>query len=624
MIRLFSPSETSFASNGLCALTEATSCVVTQALNGSYELKMTYPVTGRRYDQIGLRSIIVAPVDPVSDPQPFRVYRMTRPLNGIVTIYARHLAYDLAGIVLAPYSAESLHGTLLGFTDMASTACPFTFDTDKTSAASFKLTKPTAIWNALSGQQGSLLDVYGGEFEFDKWSVYLHGRRGMDRGVTIAYGKNLTSYQQEQNNAAVYTGVYPYWANEETTVTLPERVIYAAGSYDFERILALDLTSYFTEEPTEEALRARAEVYMSANNIGVPAVSWRISFAQLEQSEEYQRGGSDFDLLPGDILAGDFKMDGDGILSGGFSLDNGILTGADGRTALTRVLLGDTVHVRFPMYNVTASARVVEIQYNALLERYDSITLGSVKANLAQTISGQVKEIEERPTTTTVSVIAEALTKGLMGVNDGIIRFLDTNGDGSPDELYIADNPDPAQAVKVWRYNFQGFAASSNGYAGPYKLGATLEAGLLADFVTAAKLVAGTIQSADGSTFFLDLDNGVLDMDAHSIRIGGQDMSVIISGYTNPMRSDIDDLKAHIVIGSDGSMTFIGADGSPISLRLVNDQLGIYNGGDLIDSFAASGTMTQILTIPEGGSLSMGSFKWVPRSSGSLDLMWVG
>lgn len=581
MIRLFSPSETSFASNGLGALTEATSCVVSQALNGAYELKMTYPATGRRYDQIGLRSIVVAPVDPVSDPQPFRIYRITQPLNGIVTIYARHLAYDLMGIVLVPFTAPTLRDTLAAFVTSSASSNPFTFDTDKLVASPFTLTKPTAIWNALSGQQGSLLDVYGGEFEFDKWSVYLHGRRGMDRGVTIAYGKNLTSYQQDQNNANVYTGVYPYWANEETSVTLPERVLYAEGSYDFERILALDLTSYFTEAPSEEELRARAEAYMAANNIGVPVVSWKISFAQLEQSGEYQ-------------------------------------------STLTRVLLGDTVHVRFPMYNVTASARAVSIQYNALLKRYDTVTLGSVKANLAQTIAVQAKEIEERPTTTGVSIIAEALTKGLLGANDGIIRWLDTNNDGAPDELYIADNPNPAQAVKVWRYNFQGFAASSTGYAGPYKLGATLEDGLLADFVTAANLVAGTIRSADGSTFFLDLDNGILDMDAHSISIGGQDMSVIISGYTTPMQADIDDLKAHIVIGSDGSMTFIGSDGNPITLRLVNDQLGIYNGSDLIDSFAASGTMTQNLTIPDGGSLSMGNFKWVPRSSGSLDLMWVG
>jgi hypothetical protein len=252
------------------------------------------------------------------------------------------------------------------------------------------------------------------------------------------------------------------------------------------------------------------------------------------------------------------------------------------------------------------------------------VTLGSVRANLAETISTQAKEIEERPTVTNVNIIAQTLAEGLLGANDGIVRLLDTNGDGSPDELYIADNADPAQAAHVWRFNANGWAASSSGYAGPYTMGATLDDGLLADFVTAAKLTAGTIQSADGRTFFLDLDNGVLDMDAHSISIGGQDMSVIISGYTNPMQSDIDDLKAHIVIGSDGSMTFIGADGNPITLRLVNDQLGIYNGGDLIDSFAASGTMTQNLTIPQGGSMSMGNFKWVPRSSGSLDLMWVG
>jgi len=622
MIRLFPADAAEFSTNGLGGLSAAISCLITQELNGGYELKMTYPVTGIRYADISLRSIIVAPVDPVSDPQPFRVYRITKPLNGIITIYARHLAYDLQGIVDAPFSANDLHDALLNLPAFAATGCPFTFDTDKTVASPFTVTKPAAIWNLLSGQEGSLLDVYGGEFEFNAWEIYLHSRRGSDRGVTIAYGKNLTSYQQEQNNAAVYTGVYPYWANEDGTVTLPEQILVAEGTYDFTRILALDLSDEFTEPPTEEQLRARATTYMSANQIGVPKVSWKIGFAQLEQN--VSQIGAEFVIDANGILSGDFGLDANNLLTGDFQLKGNILAPKSEMAASILVLLGDTVHVRFPRYQVTASARVVSVVWNALLNRYDSITLGSVKANLAQTIATQAKEIEEKPSTSQVTVIAEMLAEGLLGANGGIVRLLDTNGDGAPDELYIADNADPALAVKVWRFNYNGWAASSSGYAGPYSMGATLEAGLLADFVTAARLAAGTIQSADGSTFYLDLDNGILRMDATEVSIGGQDMSLVISGYTDPLQIDLDDLKAHIVVAQDGSMTFIGAEGNPITLRLVNDQLGIYNGGTLIDSFAADGTTTQNLTIPTGGSFSMGNFKFAPRSNGSLDLLWVG
>lgn len=137
-------------------------------------------------------------------------------------------------------------------------------------------------------------------------------------------------------------------------------------------------------------------------------------------------------------------------------------------------------------------------------------------SNLAQTIAQQQKEVEKKPDKTWFATAMEQAGKLLMGVKGGCVRVLDTDGDGMPDTLYVADNPDPNQAVKVWRFNYEGWAASDKGYNGPFKLAATLEQGLLAEAVTAAKLTAGTIQSADGGkTFFLDLDNGILRMNSY-------------------------------------------------------------------------------------------------------------
>lgn len=582
-MRLFDAIETTFTTNGIGVISDAVSCVVTQNLNGSYELQMSYPVTGMRFDALQLRNIIVASVDPISNEQPFRIYRITKPLNGLVSVYARHIAYDLDGIVDAPFTAERLEDALTGLVNNAAGDCPFTFTTDKSVNSPFNLKVPSSIWNILSGVEGSILDTYGGEFEFDGYTVTLHNRRGSDRGVTIAYGKNLTSYQQDTNNANVYTGVYPYWTNEQTVVTLPEQVILASGDYGFSRILSLDLSTDFETEPTEADLRNRANSYMTANNIGVPHVSWTISFAMLEQSEEYKS-----------------------------------------QALLTRMTIGDTVKVIFPRMNVTASSRVVTCKWNVLLDRYDSVTLGSVRANLAQTIAIQQKETEEKPSASNVQLIASALAKNLLGSNDGFIRLLDTNNDGSPDELYIADNADPSQARRVWRFNYRGWAASTTGYDGDFILGATLEDGLLADFVTAANLTAGKIQSADGTTFNLNLDEGVLEMDVSSLKLNGDDMSVVIQGFTSPISDDLDDLKSHIVIGNDGSMTFIGAQGNPITLRLVNDSLVIYNGGTPIDTFGAGGTETENLTISSSGSFTQGNFRWIVRSTGRMDLVYVG
>ena len=592
-MRLFESTVSDFTTNGIGVISDAVSCYVTQTLNGAYELQMGYPVTGMRFASLQLRNIIVASVDPVSTEQPFRIYRVTKPLNGIVQVYARHIAYDLEGIVDAPFTAGTLRDTLLGLVNNAYGNCPFSFDTDKNVSSTFTLKHPSSIWGLLSGVQGSLLDVYGGEFEFNGMTVYLHNRRGTDRGVSIRYGKNLTSFQQDENNANVYTGVYPYWTDEENLVTLPERVLDASGVYDFSRILSLDLSDQFETMPTEAELRTRANAYMTENDIGVPKVSWTISFAMLEQSEEYKN-----------------------------------------TTIFSRVLLGDTVHVYFPRYNVTASARVVTIKWLPLYGRYDSVTLGSVRANLAQTIAQTQRETQDKPSASYVQTISAGLAKSLMGAKDGYVRILDTNDDGSPDELIIADSADPATAVKLWRFNYNGWAASDDGGV-TWTMGATLENGLLADFVTAARLQAGEIQSADGTTFYLNLDDGILNMDVNELKLNGENMTVLLNGAAQPgitaagaVQSDLDNLKAHIIINPDGSVTFKGAQADPndpvFTLTITSQDIKVMNGDMVMDTFGNGGTVTENLTIPTTGSLSMHPYKWISRSNGHLQLVFVG
>lgn len=481
--RLYPADEREFDNNGLGRLSDALSATVYVELNGEYEATIQYPITGAHYDAIKIRSIIVLKVDPVSDPQPMRVYRITRPINGVVTIYLRHIAYDLAGIVVEPYTASTVDLALQGLAGNASTTCPFTFWTDKATAARFSLATPAAIFTIMGGVEGSILDVYGGEYEYDAYTVKLHNRRGSDNGVRIKYGKNMTALTQDLDASDLYTGVYPYWraADESGDVlTLPEGIIYLSDAFDFTRILALDLSFEFFDQPTEDQLRTAAQAYISRNSLGTPSNSITVSFAQLEQSAEYK------DL-----------------------------------TQLERVLLGDTVHVRYDDLGVNATARVVAIEYNALLERYDAVTIGRVRSNVADTLAETRKQVQERPTQSMVDQISSKLSDALMGARGGAVRLLDDNGDGMPDTLYIADNPDPALAVRVWRWNYEGWAASSTGYNGPWVMGATLDAGILANAVTAAMLKAGRITSADGKTFYLDLDNGVLRMDASEIALNG-------------------------------------------------------------------------------------------------------
>lgn len=471
-MRLFPSTATEFTTNGLGVITDAFSCFVYQTLNAEYELEMSYPVDGKRFSDMTPRAIITAKPEKISSEQPFRIYRITKPLNGVVTIYARHIAYDMGGYAVTPFTASSLGEALVGLkTNAVPSTCPFTFSTDKSVASAFSVEIPKSLWACLGGESGSILQTYKGEWEFDCFTAYLHNKRGMNRGVTIRYGKNMTSYEQDINCSNVYTAVYPYWTNGTDTVTLPEKTVSVEGTFDFTRILTLDLSQSFQEQPTEVQLRTRAQRYISENEIGVPDISWTVEFVQLEESEEYKD-----------------------------------------KALLERIFLGDTVTVEFERYGVSASARAVEVKFNALLDRYESITLGKVRANMADTIVAQQKAIDEKPSLTLVEQVNNLLAEAIMGANGGCVRLLDTNNDGMPDELYIADNPDPAQAVKVWRYNYQGWAASKTGYNGTFEMGATLNDGLLATFVTAAHLVAGTITSADGQSFYLNLDENILRM----------------------------------------------------------------------------------------------------------------
>lgn len=494
---LYEATETNFQNNGIGKLSDAIVAEVEEAINGVYELFVKYPVNGAFFNEISLRSIIKAKPNAVDDPQPFRIYRITKPINGIVTVYARHLAYDLAGIPVSPFTADGVGGSLAALKSNAAVECPFTFKTDKSGGGTMTVAAPASIWSRLGGTEGSVIDLYGGEYSFDTYNVMLNTRRGADNGVAIRYGKNLTDLEQDSNCANCYTGVYPYWHLENELVTLPEKIIHAEGSFGYTRILTLDMTDCFEAAPTEEELRSATVSYIEANNIGVPAVSWKVEFVALEKTEEYK-----------------------------------------GKGFLERISLGDTVLVEFDELGVNASARAVNTVYNMLAERYESITLGRVKSNLAQTIADQQKDIERKPSLPLVEKINSLLAAAIMGANGGAVRLIDTNGDGLPDELYIADNPDPAQAIKVWRFNYEGWAASKTGYNGPFTMGATLDDGLLANFVTAANLVAGTIQSQDGETFYLDLDAGILRAAFESLTIEGQTVDDIAEGVADLAKSE--------------------------------------------------------------------------------------
>lgn len=484
---LFPPDATDYSTQGLGALADAIACKVSEELNGEYELEMTYPASGRRYADIKNRCLIYCAPDPYRNAQPFRIYRITRPLNGVITVYAEHISYDLSGVPVNAFSATGAQAALSGLKSNAAVSNPFTFWTDISSDGEFSVAVPSSTRSVLGGSEGSILDTFGGEYEWDGFTVRLRSRRGQDNGVRIAYGKNLTDIEQDENISNLATGVIGYWAGSDGTL-VQSPIVNAPGTYNFNRVITVDFSGDFEEQPTVEQLQERAQKYVEDNDIGVPDVSISVSWAQLEQYSGYE-----------------------------------------GLSLLERVSLGDTVTVEFPALGVEATARVVKTVYDALHDRYESAEIGSVKATIADTIADQQQQIANQPDKTEIQQIAQAITDAILGAKGGSVRLLDTDGDGEPDTLYIADNADPALAKKVWRFNYEGWGASSNGYNGPFEMSAALGMGMYADFITVGVLTAIRIQSADGRCSW-DLASGDAIFNANSIQINSSNFHLDASG----------------------------------------------------------------------------------------------
>ena len=455
---LYDSIETEYKTNGLGRLPDALSCVVEEERNGLYELTMQYPVKGRHYKDIrNTRKILAIPSDG-AEPQPFEIYKISKPMSGRVTVQARHVSYQLSYVPVAPFTAVNVSDALDGLKSHSAEANPFTFWTDKGTEANFTVAAPTSLRKLLGGMDGSILDVYGGEYEFDRYTVKLHAARGADNGVTLLYGKNITDIKQEESIESTYTGVFPYWSSSDgELVMLPEKVLHSdnAANFPYQRTIVLDLSSNWQEAPTEDQLRAAARSYMKANNIGVPSVNLTVSFVALWQTKEYK------DVAP-----------------------------------LERVHLCDTVHVYFPKLDVSASSKVVKTTWNVLKDRYDSIKLGTISASLAGTIAEQSTALEdsEKKNDARARGLQKAIenaTEKITGIysRSGVIQT-HYNDDDEAYEQTIADNKDLSQAKKVWRWNLGGLGFSATGYNGPYTTAITQDGHIVADFIDTGTLDA--------------------------------------------------------------------------------------------------------------------------------------
>ena len=489
---LYKADATSFTSFGIGTLADTISCEVTEERNGAYECVLKYPITGSFYKEIRKERLIKAKPNDTSKPQAFRIYRIAKPLNGIVTIYAQHLSYDLTNIATPAWESSPITPQLAieHVFDAALTPHNFTFQTDYTQAKAFTVDRPKSLRSVLGGSAGSLISLWGGEFEWDNYKVIHHQGRGISTGVVIEYGKNLTKLEQDTDITSVYTDLLPYAVisdmdGNETVVTLSEQILPITETTLVQRkTLIKDFTDSFGMDDviTEEALRAKAEKYIENNPLGTESPSLTISFEPLWKQPEYA-------------------------------------------AVLERVSLCDRLTIKHTALGVQATAKVIKTVYDSLAEKYVSITLGSVRSTLVDavtdtqsTIQNTASKVDRLP-----SLMASAIqnaTNLITGQNGGYVVLHTESENGQPYELLILDAPNIADAVNVWRWNVGGLGFSSNGYNGPYETAITADGQIVANFITSGTLVAniikaGVLSSQDGSSYW-NLETGEVVLKAYA------------------------------------------------------------------------------------------------------------
>ena len=451
---LYKANETEFNSQGVGCLTDCITCYVHEKLNGVYELKFTYPITGVHFSDIKVGAIVDAIPSDGKAVQHFRIDTITKPIGGKVTVEATHISYQLSYVPVKPFDAVGVLEALNGLKENSLTSNPFSVWTDiSNTATKYSQQEPASFRQRLGGVAGSILDCFGGEYEFDNYTVKLYAHRGTDRGVVIEYGKNLTDLEQEESIDKVITGIVPFWkaSNGDKVVSIetPIESEYAS-KYPFKRTVVKDFSSNFEEEPTVEQLRAYTESYIKNNCVGVPQVSLDVSFVALEDTEEYK------------------------------SLSR------------ERINLGDTVTVRFSELGVDAKAKVIEYKYDVLAERYDSLKIGSVRSSLASTIQEITKVTSSSVTKSFLDAVIKYQTELIKG---GLGGYVVTNYvNGYPSEIIVGDSPNIEQMVNCIRLNKNGLGISKTGYNGPYRTAITGE-GINADLINAGQLNGNLIKA---------------------------------------------------------------------------------------------------------------------------------
>lgn len=365
---LYRADERSFRTFGLGEISDAYKVTVTRERNGNYDLYIKYPVNGRFASVFKEEMKIKSDAGKRTKWQTFEINRIVKNSSEHIEIYARHISMRTSDIALKPIVKASnitAEAALRLWKDnlVGDDVFDVSSDIQTTGNISWEVDKVGNARKALGGVSGSILDVFGGEYEFDNNLIILHKQMGRKAPTVLEYGRNLLSVEEERLLNGNYTSIYPFARytpsgeeSHEVLVTLPEHILDSPylRLYAQRRISLVDFSSKFDDKhpPTAEKLRALGQSYIKSNNIGAPKISTEVSYVDLSQTLDYQ----DFGVME-------------------------------------EVELCDIIPLYYPQFDITTTTeKVVKVVYDVYTDSNEEITLGTIGQSLSSSMTAGIAD----------------------------------------------------------------------------------------------------------------------------------------------------------------------------------------------------------------------------------------
>ncbi|WPH46933.1 phage tail spike protein [Enterococcus faecalis] len=474
---IFKPGEKDFSTNGLGRLVDATRCEVTEEANGKYELELDYPAISKFSDYFVNGYQIKAKPNDLEDYHIFEIkqtYKDT--FTNSIVVYAQSRTYKLGNRQVRLVTVDNKNGleAMRLIESNMDEPCDIKLFSDINTASS-TIFEARNVLNCIAGEQGSLLQYWGGEIKREPFKLSLLKRRGRDKVGTVRYGKDLSGLTIKFDWQSIITKVLPFAELQSGLDGTSQRIYGNAVKSEYIKNYPDVYAQYvqFTEDQGVKDLSSLNKVaskYFTAINPGCdkPKVSIELEIEKLTDSEE----------------AKEFAK-------------------------MRNYNLFDTFNVYHKLYDIDIDTKVTGIVYDSLTEKTKKITAGDTQIAFYKQ---QNQDFQEAIKTLTkkdyMSNFIDYITDLINGVKGGSILQYPKN---RPHTLYFMDTDSTDTAKNVIAINNQGIGFSTTGWKGPFRNAWTIDGILNADFIRAGKIRSDIFETSFNSYGdILRLVNGAL------------------------------------------------------------------------------------------------------------------